>query len=152
VHSLDGYGVLTLGGLPVDGPQELGIPVPERDQASRFLGVRVLIIEDETLIALLLEDMLADLGCTIVGSASSVETAIEMLGRTAAGVAVLDINLGGEKSYAVAEALDKSGVPFVFSTGYADGRLDPPWQERPVLQKPFGQEQLAEALQLALKG
>jgi CheY-like chemotaxis protein len=113
--------------------------------------VRVLIIEDETLIALLLEDMLSDLGCTILGSAASVDTAIEILDRTPPGVAVLDINLGGEKSYTVAEALAKRGVPFIFSTGYADGRLDAPWQDRPVLQKPFGQEQLAEALKIALK-
>jgi len=125
--------------------------VPDRDQASRFAGVRVLIIEDETLIALLLEDMLTDLGCTILGSASTVEAAIDMLERTPPGLAVLDINLGGEKSYAVAEALAKRGVPFVFSTGYADGRLEAPWQDRPVLQKPFGQEQLAEAVQAALK-
>src|SRR5213594_3041720 len=100
-------------------------PVPDRDQASRFTGVRVLIIEDET--------------------------AIDMLDRTPPSIAVLDINLGGEKSYAVAEALAKRGIKFVFSTGYADGRLQPPWQDRPVLQKPFGQEQLAEALEFALK-
>jgi len=126
-------------------------PVTDRDQASRFAGVRVLIIEDETLIALLLEDMLRDLGCTILGSASTVETAIDMLDRTRPALAVLDINLGGEKGYVVAEALAKRGVKFVFSTGYADGRMDPPWQDRPVLQKPFGQEQLAEALDAALK-
>ena len=126
-------------------------PVPDRDQASRFAGVRVLLIEDETLIALLLEDMLTDLGCTILGSASTVEAAIAMLDRTPPDIAVLDINLGGEKSYAVAEALAKRGVKFVFSTGYTDGRLESPWQDRPVLQKPFGQEQLAEALDAALK-
>jgi CheY-like chemotaxis protein len=113
--------------------------------------VRVLIIEDETLIALLLEDMLTELGCTILGSASTVEAAIEFVARTPPSVAVLDINLGGEKSYVVAEALARRGVPFVFSTGYADGRLEAPWQDRPMLQKPFGQEQLAEALQTALK-
>ncbi len=111
----------------------------------------MLIIEDETLISLLLEDMLTELGCTVLGSASSVEAAIEMLDRAAPGVVVLDINLAGEKSYAVAEALVERRVPFVFSTGYADGRLDAPWQGRPVLQKPFGQEQLAQALDAALK-
>ena len=74
-----------------------------------------------------------------------------MLDRTRPALAVLDINLGGEKGYVVAEALAKRGVKFVFSTGYADGRMDPPWQDRPVLQKPFGQEQLAEALDAALK-
>jgi CheY-like chemotaxis protein len=130
----------------------MGSPVPDRDQASRFAGVRVLIIEDETLIALLLEDMLTELGCTILGSASTVETAIEMLDRALPAVAVLDINLNGEKSYAVAQTLADRGVKFIFSTGYADGRLEAPWQDRPVLQKPFGQKQLAETLDAALKG
>ena len=124
----------------------------DRDASRRFTGVRVLIIEDETLIALLLEDMLSELGCTILGSASTVEAAIEMLNGTPPGVAVLDINLGGEKSYGVAQALAERQIPFIFSTGYADGRLEAPWQDRPVLQKPFGQEQLAEALAAALKG
>jgi CheY-like chemotaxis protein len=158
------FGVLGLGrfaastswiiGAPAaqrGSPAPEWIPVPDRDQASRFAGVRVLIIEDETLISLLLEDMLTELGCTVLGSASSVEAAIEMLDRAAPGVVVLDINLAGEKSYAVAEALVERRVPFVFSTGYADGRLDAPWQGRPVLQKPFGQEQLAQALDAALK-
>ena len=125
--------------------------VPDRDQSRRFAGVRVLIIEDETLIALLLEDMLSDLGYTIVGSVSTVEAALEMLNGTQPSLAILDINLGGEKSYAVAEALAKHEVPFIFSTGYADGRLETPWQDRPILQKPFGQEQLAEAVTAALK-
>ena len=124
-------------------------PVPDR--APRFAGVRVLVIEDETLIALLLEDMLRELGCTILGSASTVESAIEMLDRALPTVAVLDINLNGQKSYAVAQTLADRGVKFIFSTGYADGRLEAPWQDRPILQKPFGQEQLAEALDAALK-
>ena len=124
----------------------------DRDASRRFTGVRVLIIEDETLIALLLEDMLTELGCTILGSASTVEAAIEMLNGTPPGVAVLDINLGGEKSYGVAQALAERQIPFIFSTGYADARLEAPWQDRPVLQKPFGQEQLAEALAAALQG
>src|SRR5260370_35781782 len=112
-------------------------PVPDRDQASRFAGVGVLIIEDETLIALLLEDMLTDLGCTILGSASTVEAAIEMLDRTPPDIARLDINLGGKKSYAVAEALAKTGVRFVFSAGFAHALRDPHCQDRPLLQKPL---------------
>jgi CheY-like chemotaxis protein len=117
---------------------------------KRFEGLRVLIIEDETLIALLLEDMLTELGCKVVGTAPTVGTAMEMVDQLAPALAVLDINLGGESSYGVADALASRGIRFVFSTGYADGRLDAPWQDRPVLQKPFGQEQLAEAVSLAL--
>ncbi len=123
--------------------------MPDR-ATPRFDNLRVLIIEDETLIALLLEDMLTELGCTIAGSAATVSTAIEMMDGTAPAFAVLDINLGGESSYVVAEALAKRGIPFVFSTGYGEGRLEPPWQGRPILQKPFGQEQLAEAVAAAI--
>src|SRR5260370_37320751 len=99
-------------------------PVPDRDQASRFAGVGVLIIEDERLIALLLEGMLTDLGCTILGSASTVEAAIEVLDRTAPDLGMLDINLGGKNSYAVAEALAKRGGKLVFSIGYTADRLE----------------------------
>jgi len=123
--------------------------VPDR-AIPRFENLRVLIIEDETLIALLLEDMLTELGCTIAGSAATVSMAIEMMDGAAPAFAVLDINLGGESSYVVAEALAKRGIPFVFSTGYGEGRLEPPWQGRPILQKPFGQEQLAEAVAAAI--
>ena len=123
--------------------------MPDRT-TPRFENLRVLIIEDETLISLLLEDMLTELGCKIAGSAATVGTAIEMMDGAAPGFAVLDINLSGESSYAVAEALAKRGIPFVFSTGYGESRLEPPWQDRPILQKPFGQEQLAEAVAAAI--
>jgi CheY-like chemotaxis protein len=109
-------------------------------------GLRVLIVEDESLLSLLLEDMLTDLGCTVVGSASTVSAAIEAVHRVNPAAAILDIKLGDQKSFAVAEALAAQGVPFVFATGYADGRLEEPWSNRPVLQKPFVQDQLAEAL------
>jgi len=120
------------------------------DQPAHFKGVRALIVEDETLVALLLEDMLAEIGCTVVGSASTVAGAIEMLGEIGPAIVVLDINLGGEKSYPVAEVLAARGVPFVFATGYGDGRIQAPWHDRPVVQKPFGQDQLVNALSSAL--
>ncbi|HLN07351.1 MAG TPA: response regulator [Xanthobacteraceae bacterium] len=109
-------------------------------------GLRVLIVEDEGLLALLLEDMLDDLGCTVAGTAATVAAAIDAIPKVDAGAAILDIKLGDDKSYAVAEALAAHGVPFVFATGYGDIQLEPPWQDRPVLQKPFAQKQLADLL------
>ncbi|MGA2127516.1 MAG: response regulator [Xanthobacteraceae bacterium] len=109
-------------------------------------GLRVLIVEDESLLALLLEDMLGDIGCMVVGVASTVAAAIDAIAKVDAGAAILDIKLGDEKSYAVAEALAARGVPFVFATGYGDLRLEEPWQDRPVLQKPFAQKQLEDVL------
>ena len=132
-------------------PQRIDKVTIPNPQAASMDGLRVLIVEDETLVALLLEDMLADIGCTVIGSASTVNGALETLRQTAPGAVVLDINLGGEKSYPVAEALAQSGVPFVFATGYGDDRLKDPWQQRPVIQKPFGQDQLKQALATAVK-
>ncbi len=116
----------------------------------RLDGLRVLIVEDESLLSLLLEDMLAELGCQVVGSASSVPEAIEAVGKVNAGAAILDIKLGDQKSFAVAEALAARGIPFVFATGYGDGQVEDPWREHYVLQKPFAQDQLAEVLTRAL--
>ena len=119
--------------------------------AERLNGLRVLVIEDETLLSMLLEDMLSELGCVIAGSASTVASALKAVDATAAGAAVLDLNLGGEKSDAVAEQLAARGVPFVVATGYGDDRVPDPWRNRPILQKPFGQEQLARALTRAIE-
>jgi DNA-binding NtrC family response regulator len=116
----------------------------------RLDGLRVLIVEDESLLSLLLEDMLAELGCQVVGSASSVAEAIEAVGKVDAGAAILDIKLGDQKSFAVAEALAARGIPFVFATGYGDGQVEDPWRGHYVLQKPFAQDQLAEVLTRAL--
>jgi len=113
---------------------------------SSLDGLRVLVVEDESLLSLLLEDMLSDLGCTVVGTAATVAAAVEAITKIEADAAILDIKLGEEKSYAVAEALAARGVPFVFATGYGDVHLDDPWQGRPVLQKPFAQNQLADVL------
>lgn len=112
----------------------------------------MLIIEDESLLSLLLEDMLAELGCKVVGSASSVPEAIEAVSKVDAQAAILDIKLGDEKSFAVAQALTARGIPFVFATGYGDGQVEDPWREHHVLQKPFAQDQLADLLARALGG
>jgi CheY-like chemotaxis protein len=120
--------------------------------APALKGMRVFVVEDESLLALLLEDMLAELGCAVIGSASTVTEAIDGVGRAAFDVAILDIKLGSEKSFPVAEVLAARGVPFVFATGYGDGQVDDRWRDRLVLQKPFAQDQLAEALRRAVSG
>ena len=116
-------------------------------------GVRVLLVEDETLVAMLLEDMIVELGGTVVGSASRVERALEMVrdGTTEIDLAVLDVNLGGAEAFPVANALVERGVPFAFSTGYGNSGLPPAWRDRPTLQKPFTQQQVMIVLARALK-
>jgi len=111
---------------------------------SPLSGRRVLVVEDETMVAWLLEDMLADLGCAVVGPAAHVNQALAMLDAEAIDAAVL--NLNGQKSYPVADALAARGVPFVFSTGYNKDSLPNSYQSFPVLQKPFDRLKLGDTL------
>ncbi|MBA3517003.1 MAG: response regulator [Rhizobiales bacterium] len=116
-------------------------------------GIRVLLVEDETLVAMLLEDMIADLGGTVIASASRVSRALEVVqdNGICVDLAVLDVNLGGEEAFPVAVALAKRGVPFAFSTGYGSSGLPESWRSRPTLQKPFTQDQVSSVLCLALQ-
>jgi CheY-like chemotaxis protein len=113
---------------------------------SPFSGRRVLLVEDEMLVVWLLEDMLADLGCAVVGPAASVKQALAMIDAEAIDVAVLDVNLNGQMSYPIADALATRGVPFVFSTGYDKDTLLDGYRIFPVLQKPFRRSELSDAL------
>ncbi len=102
-------------------------------------GKRVLLVEDEALVAMLVEDMLADEGCTVAASATRLTEAMALAKDTAVefDIAILDVNLAGEPVFAVAEALAARGVPFAFATGYGAGGLPDAWKGRPTLQKPF---------------
>jgi CheY-like chemotaxis protein len=111
-----------------------------------FSGRKVLLVEDEVLVAWLLEDMLADLGCAVVGPAASVNEALAMIDAEPIDVAVLDVNLNGQMSYPIADALVARGVPFLFSTGYDKDRMLDGYQTFPVLQKPFHRSELVDAL------
>lgn len=111
--------------------------------------VRVLIVEDEALVAMLLEDMLQDLGCTLAGSASTVEQAVEAA-QGDLDVAILDMNLAGRPSLPVAEALAGRGKPFIFATGYGEGGVPEEWRGRPTLQKPFSMRDVETALAIAV--
>lgn len=107
--------------------------------ALQLAGKQVLIIEDETLIAMLLEDMIRDLGGSVAASASRLDRAREIVQDSSIrlDLAVLDVNIGGEEVFPVATLLSERRVPFAFSTGYGNGGLPPPWKGHPTLQKPF---------------
>lgn len=123
------------------------------DNSDRLAGLRVLVVEDETLVAMLLEDMLADLGCHVIGPVPRIAKAMEIAADAdvALDIAILDVNVAGEEIFPVAELLAGRGVPFAFATGYGDSGVRTPWRGRPVLQKPFRQEQITEALVRALE-
>jgi CheY-like chemotaxis protein len=107
---------------------------------------RVFVVEDEVMIRMLLEDMLADLGYGIAASAGGLDEAITLARESDFDLAILDVNLNGHAVYPVAEVLDQRGVPFVFSTGYGERGLPEPYRDRPTLQKPFQLENLDKAL------
>jgi CheY-like chemotaxis protein len=118
---------------------------------SALVGRRILVVEDEMMIAMLVEDMLAELGCSVVGPAHALDAALD-LARTEEGIdaALLDVNLGGQPVFAVADALREKGVPAIFSTGYGDAGLRDVDRGSQVLQKPFRAGDLAKALNAAL--
>ena len=114
------------------------------------LGLRVVIVEDEAFVAMLLEDMLESLGCTLAGSASRVAAALDMVDDTECDLAVLDVNVAGERVDAVAERLHALGRRFIFSTGYGAQGPAPQWRDRPILAKPFQIESLRAAILAAM--
>jgi DNA-binding response OmpR family regulator len=115
-------------------------------------GARVLVLEDETLVSMMVEDMLLDLGCEVVGPFAKLEQALAFMdgGDGKLDAALLDVNLGGERSFPMAEALAGKGVPFVFTTGYDESGLPEIWRGRPTLRKPFMMGEMADALRKAL--
>jgi CheY-like chemotaxis protein len=111
---------------------------------ERPSGLRVLLVEDEIMVALLLEDMLAELGHEIVGPVARLDKALAMAmaQRQVVDVALLNVNLNGEEIYPVAEALAARKIPFAFVTGHGLGALRAPYRDRPTLQKPFRRHDL----------
>lgn len=112
--------------------------------------LRVLLVEDEMLVALTLEEMLTDLGHNLVGTAANVGQALKMVTRASFDFALLDVNLNGTEVYPVAELLSTCDIPFAFSTGYGQRSLRPPFQNWPVLAKPVGLGELEKVIAAAL--
>jgi CheY-like chemotaxis protein len=114
---------------------------------TRLLAQRVLILEDEGTVALMLEDLLEELGFVVAASLARLAPAWRALESVQFDFAVLDINVAGETSYDFARAIGERGIPFVFSTGYGTGGLPADLRDRCVLTKPFSSGELLEAFQ-----
>jgi len=109
----------------------------------------VLVVEDEGAVALLIEDLLEDLGCEVAASVAGLEQAFRILDSVRFDLAFLDVNLGGENSFDLARTLIRRGIPFIFSTGYGSSSLPVDLANQPLLTKPFAPEQLRRALEQA---
>jgi CheY-like chemotaxis protein len=122
------------------------------EPVNAFAGLRVLMVEDEGLVALMVEAMLEDLGFAVVQSAASVSEALLLVRRGGFDFAILDVNLAGEKVFPVADELRRLGVPFAFASGYGPDGLRPDLKDVPIIQKPFQLCDLKAALTaIALK-
>ena len=110
-------------------------------------GLKVLVVEDEMLIAAEMEATLEDLGCEVVGPFARVGPALQALETTRVDAAVLDVNVRGEMIFPVAERLRADGVPMVFCTGYADlPNIPEPLQGKARLSKPCASASVEAAL------
>ena len=113
---------------------------------SPFLVRRILVVEDEMFAAWALEELLSVLGYKVIGPAARVDKALALVEEETIDAALLDLNLNGENSYPIADALAAREVPFCFSTGYNKDRLANGYRHIPVLQKPYARTKLAEML------
>lgn len=123
-----------------NGPDERNAVSPVSSSALR--GKRILLVEDEPLVAMEIESELSSAGCHIVGPAGTVGHAMQLIAEGACDAALVDANLGGCSANEVAAALTQKGIPFAFATGYGREALPGGFQEAPILSKPFGSAQL----------
>ena len=112
------------------------------DPAITLDGKRILVVEDEPTIAMMIEDMLIDFGCRVVGPALRIPEARALARCETLDGALLDVNMGEGPSFDIARILRERHVPFCFATGYGASGILPEFEARPVLQKPFSHDAL----------
>jgi CheY-like chemotaxis protein len=111
---------------------------------------QVLVVEDEAMVSMLIEDMVSDFGGEVVGPVARLDDALTLAREAKIDVAILDLNLAGVLTYPVARLLQERGIPFIFATGYGSSGLMADFQSSPTLQKPFGHNDLEQALSAEL--
>ena len=117
-----------------------------KNRADTLAGLFILIVEDEVMVAMMLEDMLQDLGCSIA-LAGSIEEALLVIRKTTPDGVLLDMNIHGRKTLVIAEELASRSVPFLLVTGYGAADGDPPMiKSAPRLQKPFSEDSLGRRM------
>ena len=114
--------------------------------------LRILVVEDEMTIALMVEDMLTEMGHQVVGLAMRLPQAEQLADSLDIDLAILDINLDGRRSFPVADILTRRGVPVIFASGYGSAGLEPPYLDRLVVRKPFESRDLQGAIRQGAAG
>jgi DNA-binding response OmpR family regulator len=109
---------------------------------DELAGCRILIVEDEMMIAMFLEEALKELGCRVIGPVSKLSDAVRLAREEAMDAAVLDVNIRGGEVFEAAELLIARGIPFVLASGYSDWILPEAMQGKPRLTKPFTMQEL----------
>jgi DNA-binding response OmpR family regulator len=113
---------------------------------------RILIVEDDFLIALELARFIRGAGHTVVGPEASVTATIRALSQQEIDLALLDVNLGGELVFPIAKMLDGMSVPYIFVTSYSESAMPPQFRQRSLVRKPYSPELLLAQMQQVLAG
>jgi DNA-binding response OmpR family regulator len=104
---------------------------------SVFAGRRILLVEDSPVVAPFTADLVAELGCMVVGPAPNIASARALIETEGLDAALLDVHIRGERVFPMCDLLDRKGVPFALTSGYADWQVPDKWADRPRLQKPY---------------
>ena len=143
---------LTMSNTAIPTPGRGPIPgLPANHTPMRLSAPRVLVVEDEMTVAMLIEDMVAELAYEVAAVVPRLEDAMRLLDSDTFDLAMLDVHLNGKTVFPFAAALELRGIPFLFATAYGGRGLPEPFQDRLVLEKPFGPLELGRAL-LSLTG
>jgi PAS domain S-box-containing protein len=140
------FGPARANGRPEPGAQSNGVLV----QLKPAVAKRVMLVEDEALVGMMMRDLVAEIGYFVAGPFCSLNEALSAADSDRFDVALIDVNLGGEYAYPLAEKLTAQGVPVIFLTGYDQGGLDPAYAHLPMLQKPVDRDVVEQALRAAL--
>jgi CheY-like chemotaxis protein len=116
------------------------------ESSTGLAGRRILVVEDSPVVGPFTADLLAELGCAVVGPAPNMAAARELIESEKFDAALMDVHIRGERVFPLCEVLAAGGVPFVLTSGYADWGMPEKWQDRPRLQKPYRLEQIERAL------
>jgi len=120
---------------------------PQVSEDARLKGRRILVVEDSPVVGPFTAELLADLGCEVVGPAPNMAAARELAESDGPiDAAMMDVHIRGDVVFALCEVLAARGVPFVLTSGYADWQMPDKWEDRPRLQKPYTIDQVEEAL------